>query len=91
VSVSVFLVLCFVSLFMSFSVGFKLSLLELVNIGLVGVPCVMASVAAGCWFIPKIATKFGLPDKLGRLIAIGTSVCGVTAISALSPVPEQKC
>ena len=29
--------------------------------------------------------RAGIPQKMGALIAAGTSICGVTAITALSP------
>ena len=66
-------------------VGAKLSAVDLVSTGLIGLPAVMASVGAGLTFVPWFANKMGLPHKMGTLIAAGTSICGVTAISAVSP------
>ena len=66
-------------------VGAKLSALDLVTTGAVGLPCVLASVGTGMTFIPWFANYLGLSKKLGSLVAAGTSICGVTAISAVSP------
>lgn len=66
-------------------VGAKLSALDLVSTGLVGLPAVMASIAVGLTFIPWLGAKVGLPHKMSSLLAVGTSICGVTAITALSP------
>ncbi len=46
---------------------------------------VISSVGAGLFFIPKVSRLFGLPENQGRLISAGTSICGVTAITALAP------
>lgn len=63
-------------------VGAKLSAVELMHVGLTGIPVVALSMATGLAFIPWVADKAGLTPKLGSLLAIGTSVCGVTAITA---------
>jgi len=66
-------------------VGAKLSAVDLVTTGMVGIPCVLASVGVGLTVIPFVGRKLGLPNKMSALIAAGTSICGVTAITALSP------
>uniref|UniRef100_A0A7S2WS73 Uncharacterized protein n=1 Tax=Mucochytrium quahogii TaxID=96639 RepID=A0A7S2WS73_9STRA len=66
-------------------VGAKLSAIDLVSTGLVGLPAVCMSIGVGMTFIPWFSDKMGLPPKMGSLIAAGTSICGVTAITALSP------
>jgi len=53
--------------------------------GAFAVPAVMASVGAGLVVIPRLAAAAGLAPRLGSLLAAGTSICGVTAISALAP------
>ena len=55
-----------------------------------GVPCVAASVGMGLYAIPRIAEWLGVEPRVGSLLAIGTSICGVTAISALSPAIGAK-
>lgn len=71
-------------------VGMKLSLLDLVHVGAVGIPVVAASMSAGFIFIPWAAERAGLSRKLGSLLAAGTSVCGVTAITAVSPAIKAE-
>lgn len=66
-------------------VGAKLSALDLFTTGLYGIPCVMASVTAGMTFVPWFGKKMGISDKMASLIAAGTSICGVTAVTAVAP------
>ncbi|QDZ24240.1 hypothetical protein HOP50_12g67760 [Chloropicon primus] len=66
-------------------VGAKLSAADLVSTGVIGIPAVVASITSGLLFVPWLGNKLGLPHKMSTLIACGTSICGVTAISALSP------
>eukprot|EP00049_Salpingoeca_infusionum_P006616 m.109244 g.109244 ORF g.109244 m.109244 type:complete len:510 (-) comp13370_c0_seq2:286-1815(-) len=66
-------------------VGAKLSLMDIAQVGLVGIPVVGLTVATGLTVAPMFGRWFGLTDKMSSLIATGTSICGVTAISALAP------
>jgi len=66
-------------------VGAKLSAVDLVSTGIIGLPVVCTSIAVGLTFVPWLGNKLGLPHKMSALIAAGTSICGVTAISALAP------
>ena len=67
------------------AVGFKLSASDVAAVGAFSVPVVAASVGAGLAVIPRLARFAGLTPRLGSLLAVGTSVCGVTAVSALAP------
>lgn len=66
-------------------VGCKLSALEVAAAGAVSVPAALTSVGVGLVVIPRLAAAAQLPPRLGSLLAVGTSICGVTAISALAP------
>eukprot|EP00467_Chlorarachnion_reptans_P008745 CAMPEP_0114520938 /NCGR_PEP_ID=MMETSP0109-20121206/19902_1 /TAXON_ID=29199 /ORGANISM="Chlorarachnion reptans, Strain CCCM449" /LENGTH=457 /DNA_ID=CAMNT_0001701975 /DNA_START=330 /DNA_END=1699 /DNA_ORIENTATION=- len=66
-------------------VGAKLSAAEMVELGAAGVPAVIASISAGMLFVNAFGSYMKLPPRLSSLIAAGTSICGVTAIAALSP------
>ena len=66
-------------------VGAKLSVPEVLSAGALSVPVAFASVGAGLVVIPKLAAVAGLTPRLGSLLAAGTSICGVTAVSALAP------
>jgi uncharacterized integral membrane protein (TIGR00698 family) len=69
-------------------VGIKLSVFEMLRLGLAGVPVVVAAIAAGLVFVPWLNRRLGLPPRLGSLIAAGTSICGVTAIVSTAPTIE---
>jgi uncharacterized integral membrane protein (TIGR00698 family) len=76
------------------ALGAKLSLMEVLNLGYQGIPVILLTVGTGLCVIPMLNNIFGRlsgqPDtfvsrKMGLLIAAGSSICGVTAISALAP------
>lgn len=66
-------------------VGIRLSMLDVVKLGVAGLPVVMAAIATGLIFVTWFNRKLGLPPRLGTLIAAGTSICGVTAIVSTAP------
>eukprot|EP01147_Barroeca_monosierra_P001466 gene1466-4625_t len=66
-------------------IGAKLSFLEVAVLGATCIPSAIVSVCTGLLIIPRIAQLLGLSKNLGALIATGTSVCGITAVSALAP------
>lgn len=69
-------------------VAAKLSFLDLLTTGFTGLPVVLSSIGAGLLFIPLAGRVAGLPsnnNKMALLLAAGTSICGVTAITALAP------
>jgi uncharacterized integral membrane protein (TIGR00698 family) len=69
-------------------VGIKLSLSDVLRLGLAGIPVVVAAIATGLLFVPWLTRRLGLPARLGSLIAAGTSICGVTAIVSTAPTIE---
>lgn len=70
--------------------GIRLSVLELVKIGIVGLPIVLACITAGLALTIYLARLLGLPRRLGTLIAVGTSICGASAIVATAPGIEAS-
>jgi uncharacterized integral membrane protein (TIGR00698 family) len=66
-------------------VGVKLSVFDVVKLGLAGVPAVIAAIVTGLVFVTWFNRRLGLPPRLGTLIAAGTSICGVTAIVSTAP------
>jgi uncharacterized integral membrane protein (TIGR00698 family) len=66
-------------------VGIRLSLLDVVRLGVFGLPVVLGAIATGLLFVTWFNRKLGMPPKLGTLIAAGTSICGVTAIVSTAP------
>lgn len=69
-------------------VGIRLSLFDVLKLGVAGLPVVIAAIATGLLFVTWFNNKLGLPPRLGTLIAAGTSICGVTAIVSTAPAIE---
>ena len=65
--------------------GLKLSIVEVGAIGLKALPVILVTIPAAILIVTWMARRLGLPDRLGTLIAVGTSICGNTAIVAVSP------
>ena len=66
--------------------GIRLSMLDVFQLASSVLPLIIACISltlAATYFIAK---KFVLDDKFSFLTAVGTSICGVTAIVAVSPV-----
>ncbi len=66
-------------------VGIKLSINEVLKLGFWGIPIVVVVIASALIFIYYVNNMMKLPEKLGTLIAAGSSICGVTAIVSVSP------
>jgi uncharacterized integral membrane protein (TIGR00698 family) len=71
-------------------VGSKLSFLEIVSLGTVGVPIVMLSIGTTLLVTQKLGKYLGLSNNLTSLVAAGSSICGVTAITAVAPAINAK-
>jgi uncharacterized integral membrane protein (TIGR00698 family) len=66
--------------------GIRLSLLSAGQFSLVALPFVIAAIAAGLLTVGIIGRYMGLSKQLSGLIAVGTSICGCTAIVATAPL-----
>jgi uncharacterized integral membrane protein (TIGR00698 family) len=66
-------------------VGIRLSVFDVLKLGLAGLPVVIAAITTGVVFVTWFNKRLGLPPRLGTLIAAGTSICGVTAIVSTAP------
>jgi uncharacterized integral membrane protein (TIGR00698 family) len=69
-------------------VGIRLSVFDVLKLGIAGLPVVLGAIATGLIFVTWFNKKLGLPPRLGTLIAAGTSICGVTAIVSTAPAIE---
>ena len=65
--------------------GIRLSILELVKIGTAGLPIVLVCITAGLALTVYISRLANLSRRLGILIAVGTGICGASAIVATAP------
>jgi len=70
--------------------GIRLSLLDFVLYGskslIVIIPCILCTII----IISLLKNKFDVSENLSLLIAVGTSICGATAIVALAPSINAK-
>ena len=71
-------------------VGIKLSLMDVLKLGVWGVPIVLTAVSGGLILVSWFNRLLKLPTRLGTLIAAGTAICGVTAIISTAPVIEAE-
>ena len=70
--------------------GIRLSLGEVGAIGLQSLPVIIGAVTAALIVVTFLSRKLGLSGRLGTLIAVGTSICGATAIVATAPAIAAK-
>ena len=65
--------------------GIRLTIFDVFRLGVYGVPIVIFCVVGALFFTTRINGWVDLPERLGALIAVGTSICGVSAIVATGP------
>ncbi|NDE14452.1 putative sulfate exporter family transporter [bacterium] len=65
--------------------GFKLALGTTGDISGKALPVVVACIATALVVVTFFNNRLRLPPRLGALVAVGTSICGVTAIVATGP------
>jgi uncharacterized integral membrane protein (TIGR00698 family) len=70
--------------------GIRLSFEEFLKFGTVAIPLIIACILSVLILIKLLIRKVPISSKMSYLIAIGTSVCGATAIVAVAPVIEAK-
>jgi uncharacterized integral membrane protein (TIGR00698 family) len=70
--------------------GLRLSIAEVGSIGLKALPVVLVTIPAAILLVGYLGRRIHLPDRLASLIAVGTSICGNTAIVAVSPTIGAK-
>jgi uncharacterized integral membrane protein (TIGR00698 family) len=70
--------------------GIRLTIFDVFKLGLYGVPIVALCVLGALLFTTYSNRRLDLPARLGTLIAVGTSICGVSAIVATGPAIEAE-
>ena len=65
--------------------GIRLTIFDVFKLGAMGVPIVMICILGALFITTTISKRLQLPERLGTLIAVGTSICGVSAILATGP------
>lgn len=66
--------------------GINLSVSAVGEIGLVGLPLVIICIVGALTVVRLTSRLLALPERLGTLIAVGTAICGNSAIVATAPV-----
>ncbi len=70
--------------------GIRLSFSQAGAIGLQSLPVIIGCVAAALLIVTSFSRRLGLSNNLGTLIAVGTSICGATAIVAMAPAVAAR-
>ena len=70
--------------------GIRLSFEELIKFGSIAIPLIIFCIMGVLILVKLLIKKVPISSKMSYLIAIGTSVCGATAIVATAPVINAK-
>ena len=70
--------------------GIRLSFEELIKFGSIAIPLIIICIVGVLILVKLLIKKVPISSKMSYLIAIGTSVCGATAIVATAPVINAK-
>jgi len=70
--------------------GIRLSIFAVLKIGAWGIPIVILCILTGLIVTTYFTRLLRLPERLGTLIAVGTSICGASAIVATAPAIDAK-
>ena len=70
--------------------GIRLSIFDVFRLGAIGIPIVLICIIAAIFITSRFNKWLKLPERLGVLIAVGTSICGVSAIVATSPAIDAE-
>ena len=70
--------------------GIRLSFEEFIMFGSIAIPLIISCIVGVLILIKLLIKKVSISSKMSYLIAIGTSVCGATAIVATAPVIKAK-
>ena len=66
--------------------GLRLSLEAVGTLGLMALPVVLMTIASALVIVALATRALGLPARLGTLIAVGTAICGNSAVLATGPL-----
>ena len=70
--------------------GIRLSFFDVLKLGITGVPIVLSCILGALLLTSFLSKWLKLPERLGTLIAVGTSICGVSAIVATGPAIDAE-
>jgi uncharacterized membrane protein YadS len=66
--------------------GLRLSLAAAIGLGVHALPVVLICITSALVIVTFVSRAMGMSRELAALIAVGTSICGVTAIVAMAPL-----
>ena len=70
--------------------GIRLSFADFIKFGSIAIPLIIICIVGVLILVKLLIKKVPISSKMSYLIAIGTSVCGATAIVATAPVINAK-
>lgn len=70
--------------------GIRLTIFDVFRLGVYGVPIVLCCIIGALLVTTRLNNWLKLPGRLGALIAVGTSICGVSAIVATGPAIDAQ-
>jgi uncharacterized integral membrane protein (TIGR00698 family) len=70
--------------------GIRLTIFDVFRLGVYGVPIVLICIVGALFITTRINSWLKLSERLGALIAVGTSICGVSAIVATGPAIDAE-
>lgn len=70
--------------------GLRLSLAAAIGLGFHALPIVLICISAALLLVRFASRAMAMSPQLAALIAVGTSICGVTAIVAMAPVIRAR-
>jgi len=70
--------------------GIRLSFTDFIKFGSIAIPLIIVCILGVLILIKLLIKRVSISSKMSYLIAIGTSVCGATAIVATAPVINAK-
>ena len=70
--------------------GIRLSIFDIFQLGVVGLPLVAICIIAALLFTSMFSNLLKVTPKMGTLIAVGSSICGATAIVATAPLIKAE-
>ena len=65
--------------------GIRLSIFDVLKIGAWGIPIVLVCILTGLVLTTYFSRLLRIPERLATLVAVGTGICGVSAIVATAP------
>lgn len=70
--------------------GIRLGLADVLRLGALGVPLILLCITGAILFTRWLGRRLNLPERMATLIAVGTSICGATAIVATGPAIDAE-